>query len=87
MRVKILESMALGRVVITTQLGLEGIPAKHKQEVLIADTQDEFIKNIRWVIHEESKVLALRKAARNFIEKNYDNKYIAKNVLRAFNTL
>ena len=87
MRVKILESMALGRVVITTQLGLEGIPAKHKQEVLIADTQDEFIKNIRWVIHKESKVLALRKAARNFIEKNYDNKYIAKNVLRAFNAL
>ncbi len=87
MRVKILESMALGRVVITTQLGLEGIPAKHKQEVLIADTQEEFIKIIHWVIHNESKVLTLRKAARNFIEKNYDNKYIAKNVLSKFSTL
>lgn len=87
MRVKILESMALARVVITTQLGLEGIAAENGKEVLIADTKAEFIEKIQWVVQEEAKILVMMKAARNFIEKHYDNKSIAKTVLEKFKAL
>jgi hypothetical protein len=38
--------MLLGRIVITTSLGLEGIDAKYKNQVLIAETTEEFIKAI-----------------------------------------
>ncbi len=43
MRAKILEGMALGKVVLTTSVGLEGIEARHKKEVLVADTSKEFL--------------------------------------------
>jgi len=84
MRVKILESMALARVVITTQLGLEGIPAEHEKEVLLANTKNEFIEKVEWIIQNEQKMLSIRTTARNFIENNYDYKVIAKKVLNKF---
>jgi len=87
MRVKILESMALARVVITTQLGLEGIPAQDKKEVLLANTKNEFIEKVEWTIKNEMKMLAIMTSARKFIEKNYDNKAIANNVLNKFKSV
>ena len=49
MRVKILEGMALGKVIITTSLGLEGIPASHQENILIADTPEQFIEWIDYL--------------------------------------
>ncbi len=87
MRVKILENMALARVVITTQLGLEGIPAKDEKEVLIANTKADFIEKVEWTIQNEPKMLSMMTAARKFIENNYDNKVIASTVLDKFKTI
>lgn len=87
MRVKILESMALGRMVITTQLGLEGIPATNEKEVLLANTKAEFIEKIEWSINNEAMMLSIRTSARKFIENNYDNKVIANTVLNKFKSL
>ena len=47
-RVKILEGMALGKVIITTRIGLEGIPAIDRKHVLIADTKEEMIEAIQY---------------------------------------
>lgn len=84
MRVKILEGMAMARIVITTTVGLEGIPAKTEKSVLIADTKEAFIKKIRYIINNKSKSLKIMQAARTFIEQQYDNKRIAENVLETF---
>ena len=87
MRVKILEGLALSRVVVTTTLGLEGIAAQDGQEVLIADNQQAFIEKITSVFSDKSLQLSLMQKARLFIEKNYDNKLIAKNVLKKYRQL
>ena len=84
MRVKILEGMAMGRIVITTTLGIEGIPAEPEKSVLIADTKEAFIKKIRYITNDNMKAVAMMQAAREFIEQYYDNKMIAKNVLKTF---
>lgn len=84
MRVKILEGMAMGRIVITTTLGIEGIPAIPGKYVLIADTKEAFIKKIRYIINDNTKAVAMMQAARDFIEQHYDNKMIARNVLKTF---
>ncbi len=84
MRVKILEGMAMARIVITTTLGLEGIPAKTEKSVLIADSKEAFIEKIRIIINDKPKALKMMRAARVFIEQHYDNKMIAKNVLKTF---
>ena len=87
MRVKILEGMAMERLVISTSLGLEGIAAEHEKEVLIADTADEFAKAILSVINNFERTAEMGKAAAEFIEKHFDNKQIAKELLLAYNKL
>ncbi len=73
MRVKILESMALGRVVISTTLGLEGIAAQHGQHVLLADTATEFINQILFCINHPEEMQKISAKARKLIRDKYDN--------------
>ncbi len=73
MRVKILEGLALGRVVITTSLGLEGIDAKHQQEVLIADTPEQFLECINFCKKYPKKTKDISNRAMTFVKKYYSN--------------
>lgn len=45
-RIKILEAMALGKTVITTTIGAEGIMCQHQKNILLADTPAEFLNAI-----------------------------------------
>ncbi len=80
MRVKILEGMALGKCVITTQMGLEGIEAKHKEQVLIANSKDEFLEALDFCRRNPSAAKAIGDRAIKFVEERYDNKFIAQNL-------
>jgi len=82
MRVKILEAMARGRVVITTSLGLEGINARDKKEVLIANTVNDFIKKIKMCQNDPALMLKIGSAASRLIASKYDNKKNAKHLIR-----
>ncbi len=86
MRVKIVEGMALGRVIITTNLGLEGIQASHGEEVLIADTPYEFVKSFESLMSEIS-ASEVGKNARQLIEQRFDNAQLGKELLSAYEQL
>jgi len=73
MRVKILEGMALGREVITTKIGLEGIVAVDKKEVLIADTIEGWLGAIDFCLEERARLDGIGNAAREVIVKGYGN--------------
>ncbi|MDA0813138.1 MAG: glycosyltransferase family 4 protein, partial [Verrucomicrobia bacterium] len=77
MRTKILEAMALERVVITTTLGLEGIDAVDGEEVLIADSGDAFREKIASLLENPERIIQIGKAARRHIEDNYDAPVVA----------
>jgi glycosyltransferase involved in cell wall biosynthesis len=87
MRVKILQGMALGSLVITTTLGIEGIAAKDGKEVLIADTKEAFISKIATFIKNPEKTTVLRSNAQQFIHQYYDNQQIAKGVIDLIQSL
>lgn len=72
MRVKIIEGMAKGMLVITTRLGLEGIPAKHGREVLVADSPKEFADCIRQALNEPHKVKSIQTNAISFVRAEFD---------------
>lgn len=81
MRLKILEALALGRVVITTGIGIEGIDAIENKEMLIANTKDEFINKIIYCTKNPSKIKKLGENGKLFFDKNYNilkltNKFI-----------
>jgi len=84
MRVKILEGMALGRVVITTSIGLEGIEAKHKKQVLIANTAEEWFQCLKFCHENLSKLSKIGSAAKQLISEYYDNLEIGQRLLEKF---
>ncbi|MEM6963705.1 MAG: glycosyltransferase family 4 protein [Bacteroidota bacterium] len=84
MRAKILEGMALGKVILSTTLGLEGIDAKHKKEVLIADAPKAFVKNITFALNNKRRLHTMGNQARTYVEENFDNLNIARKLETAY---
>jgi len=84
MRAKILEGMALGKVVISTPIGLEGIYAGHKEHVLIAETKEEFIDCIQFATQNPQAIKDIGNRAQVFVADNYDNLQVAKKVVNAY---
>jgi sugar transferase (PEP-CTERM/EpsH1 system associated) len=71
MRVKILNAMAMGLPVVSTGVGCEGIEVTHGQNVLLADTAEEFSRQVCDLLTDVEKRIALGAAARNFVVENY----------------
>lgn len=84
MRAKILEGMALGKVVLSTTLGLEGIEARNKKDVLIADTPKEFIDAITFALKSKNRLNKIGHNARDFVSENFDNLSIARRLGSAY---
>jgi len=87
MRIKIVEGMALGKVMVTTTIGAEGNPAKDHQELMIADTPQEFAAKICQLIENQSVYHTMSKAAINFVQKHFDNKNIAQSLINFYQSL
>lgn len=87
MRAKILEGMALGRVVLSTPLGLEGIHARHLQEALIAETPQDFLNAVKWCLAEGPALQRLGEQAQNFCFGHFDNLEVARQLMGAYRNL
>ncbi|NBC07784.1 MAG: glycosyltransferase [Bacteroidetes bacterium] len=87
MRAKILEGMALGKAVLTTSIGLEGIAAGHRKEVLVADTPKAFVDEVSWAIKEQTQLCQLGKAARQLVLERYDSLEVARRLMKAYSEL
>tara|TARA_B100000809_G_scaffold67022_1_gene63884 strand:- start:6702 stop:7889 length:1188 start_codon:yes stop_codon:yes gene_type:complete len=81
MRIKIIEGMVLGKIVITTSIGAEGISYTDKKNIVIANSPKEFSKAIRYYLENESKQIEIGKEARKLMESNYDNNIIINNLI------
>jgi glycosyltransferase involved in cell wall biosynthesis len=70
-RGKILEAMALGRPVVSTRLGAEGIPASSGENIILADTPDDFVKGIADLIENADLYRRIQNNARKLMEDHY----------------
>ncbi len=87
MRAKIVEAMALGRVVISTSVGLEGIEANHGSEVWVADDVPAFVEAVRFCQAHRAQLLAMGRRARAFCEAHFDHLRLAEQLLTACRAL
>ena len=71
-RVKILDAMATGRVVLTTPMGLEGIDATDREHVLVCGSVAEFIAQLLYLRDDPRRAEALGQAARHLIAEHYN---------------
>ncbi len=78
MRVKIIESMTLGCPTVTTSVGLEGINAKHRSHIAIANTKEEFISELSRLVDSPDYRQSLAQNAYHFIQENFDNLKLAR---------
>lgn len=87
MRVKIVEGMMMGKVVITTTIGKEGIEGEHGQHFLVADTRDDMVKAVRSCVEKPEYAQQIGKEAQAIASMQFDSVNAAKKMLRIYHQL
>lgn len=87
MRVKIIEGMALGKMIISTAIGAEGIAYKQNVNIQIANSVEEFEQAINHCVSNKAFSDTIGKNARALVENNYDNRVICKRLSEFYQTL
>ena len=80
-RIKIIESMAMGKTVITTRVGAEGILYDEDVNIIIAENKAKMVEAIRSINESPQTAIEIGKAARKLVEETYDNRKIIARLL------
>ena len=80
-RIKIIESMAMGKTVITTRVGAEGILYKEDVNLIIAENKAKMVEAIRSINANPEIAMRIGQAARKLVEESYDNRKIIARLL------
>jgi len=86
-RLKILEAMAAGKLVISTTIGAQGIDYIDGKHLLIADTPADFKMVYNKLIKNEINPQSIVKNARELIEKSYSTEALAQRQLNYYDSL
>ena len=71
-RVKIIEGMAMGKAIITTSVGIEGIECVFGKDILVADSREQFAEAVCKCLADETLKQSLSQNARKFVEQFND---------------
>jgi len=77
-RMKIFEALAMGKPVVSTAVGAEGLPLKHGEHFLRADTAEEFAQAVLTLLKDPSRRKALAETGRRLVEERYSWAQVAK---------
>lgn len=77
MRIKIIEGMALGKPIVSTPIGTEGISTKSGKNILIADNEKEFIAEVERLITDYELFQSISRNAIEYIHEKFDNLALA----------
>lgn len=83
-RLKILEAMALGRPVVSTSIGCEGLEVIDGVHLLIADSPEPFAEKILRLLQDKNLQESLTRHARVLAEERYDWEVIAAKLMRVY---
>jgi len=86
MRIKIVEGMAMGKVIVTTPIGTEGIPTTHRENILVADNEFSFAAEIEKVLSDEALYMKIGSNAIEFAIKHYDRNQLGKKLSEFYNS-
>lgn len=83
-RIKIIESMALAKAVISTSIGAEGINYTHNKNILIANTAEEFASAIEMLYADSETTRKIGLAARNLILEEHNTPKIIQQLVNFY---
>ena len=84
MRIKIVEGMSLGKAIVSTSIGAEGIDATDGKEIMIADTANDFTAKTLVLLTNQEICSNLGDSAKEFAFKNLDNNRIVAELLKFY---
>ncbi len=83
-RLKILEAMALGRAVVSTSIGCEGLEVVNGEHLLIADTPREFAEKALLLLRDLELRNHIITQARQLVVNRYDWEVITQQLLQEY---
>lgn len=85
MRVKIIEGMSLGKTIISTTIGAEGIACEHGRDIIIADSPGAFVNAMITCAENKTYCEKTGMNARSLIKTHYDNSIVTMKLVNFFN--
>ena len=73
MRVKIIEGMALGKSIVSTPIGAEGIEVEKDKHIMIAETAEQFVEAVSKLVEDKDLFDSIGRNAIGFIHEKFDN--------------
>ncbi len=83
-RLKILDAMAMGKAIVSTSIGAEGIDITHGKNILIADTPEDFSKQVINVLNDTNLRESLGTEGRKLVEEKYSWDVIGKKMTEIY---
>ena len=87
MRVKIVEGMALGKCVLSTGLGSEGITVREGHDILLCDEPQEWVVRLVAYCQGELPYQQIGREAQRTIARCYDNRRVIERFLSLYRSL
>jgi sugar transferase (PEP-CTERM/EpsH1 system associated) len=70
-RLKIFEAMAMGKAVVSTSVGAEGLAVRSGENIVLADTPNDFAQAVISLLRDPRRRKQLGAAARTLVQENY----------------
>jgi sugar transferase (PEP-CTERM/EpsH1 system associated) len=71
-KTKVLEGMAMGMAIVSTEIGIEGIDAMPGKHLMVANHPDEFAEKVIYLLENPTIRLELGRNARKLVEEKYN---------------
>lgn len=77
-RLKVFEAMAMGCPMVSTGIGVEGLPLEPGKHYMLADTASDFAEAVLKLLEDPGLRASTAQAARNHVAENFSSKGVAK---------
>jgi len=82
-RLKIFEAMAMGKAVVSTSVGAEGLAVRSGENIVLADAPNDFAQAVISLLRDRGRRQQLGAAARTLVEEHYSWTIVANDFARA----
>jgi glycosyltransferase involved in cell wall biosynthesis len=86
-RVKIIEGMALGKAIVSTKIGAEGLDVVQDEHIMLAESGQECADAISQLINDPEKLKQIGASARKLVETTFDNNRISQKLEKFYKEL
>jgi glycosyltransferase involved in cell wall biosynthesis len=83
-RLKILDALAMGKAIVSTSIGAEGLDVKPGEHLLVADKPEDFAQQVRQALLDDSLRQRLAACGRALVEQLYSWEVIARHLGGAY---